>query len=220
VLEYEPDLIILYNGGNDITQPLSWDPRPGYPFNFLVYENHPLLESQIETYPFLPLVAYGSNLLRYIIPSYFINSFVSLDQLREQVGWQSEEWKNKIVDIYVKNLRKANKISHMFGVKFITFFQPLVYFKEKLHDHEKKMMRPDEKEYVIDMHKKILARIPTSNRDIPLNFVDLSGIYRDDTDVVFRDIIHTSQEKKMTVVHEIYRNLVNNFDIKGLQKTK
>ena len=34
----KPDLVIAYDGGNDLIQPWAYDPRPGYPFNFLTEE--------------------------------------------------------------------------------------------------------------------------------------------------------------------------------------
>lgn len=36
--DYRPDMVILYDGGNDVYLPYYWDPRPGYPFNFIVHE--------------------------------------------------------------------------------------------------------------------------------------------------------------------------------------
>jgi hypothetical protein len=43
-VEYEPDMIVSYSGGNDIHLPLIGDPRSGYPYNFAVREYNPLLE--------------------------------------------------------------------------------------------------------------------------------------------------------------------------------
>jgi len=34
VLDSEPDMVIFYDGGNDIMDPLLYDPRPGYPLIF------------------------------------------------------------------------------------------------------------------------------------------------------------------------------------------
>ncbi|MEO1994087.1 MAG: hypothetical protein ABGZ17_02295 [Planctomycetaceae bacterium] len=42
ISSYRPDMIVMYNDGNDFLTPFSRDPRPGYPFNFLVCENHQL----------------------------------------------------------------------------------------------------------------------------------------------------------------------------------
>ncbi len=53
-LAYQPDLIVSYSGANDIILPLSADPRPGYPFNFMIREYNPLLDKD---YPLATLTA-------------------------------------------------------------------------------------------------------------------------------------------------------------------
>jgi len=55
ISELQPDLIIMYNGGNDIIMPWYYEPRPGYPCNFIAYEANPILESDVNKYPNLPL---------------------------------------------------------------------------------------------------------------------------------------------------------------------
>ncbi|HIA36389.1 MAG TPA: hypothetical protein EYN89_06525, partial [Flavobacteriales bacterium] len=51
IYDYTPDLIIMYNGGNDLMINLWADPRPGFPFNYFIYENNPLLEKDVAKYP-------------------------------------------------------------------------------------------------------------------------------------------------------------------------
>ena len=38
LIDLKPDLVITYDGGNDIFESWFYDPRPGYPFNFVVWE--------------------------------------------------------------------------------------------------------------------------------------------------------------------------------------
>src|SRR5262245_29915389 len=33
--DYAPDVVIFYGGGNDIVQPYQFDPRPGFPIDFV-----------------------------------------------------------------------------------------------------------------------------------------------------------------------------------------
>ena len=67
VLDSEPDIIVIYNGGNDILGPLLYDPRPAFPFNFLAYENNVLFDD-VGNYPWPSLLAYGSEMLRHCVP--------------------------------------------------------------------------------------------------------------------------------------------------------
>jgi hypothetical protein len=38
LIDLKPDLVIAYDGGNDLFQPWFYDPRPGYPFNYMTEE--------------------------------------------------------------------------------------------------------------------------------------------------------------------------------------
>src|SRR5205807_9482988 len=38
LIDLKPDLVIAYDGGNDLYEPWVYDPRPGYPFNFVTEE--------------------------------------------------------------------------------------------------------------------------------------------------------------------------------------
>jgi hypothetical protein len=211
ISELQPDLIVMYNGGNDITHPLRWDPRPGYPFNFIVYENNPILENDIRSYPSLTLLAYGSNILRILLRSYFIEAFIPLEEVRFEAKWNSEGWKSEIVRTYVKNLTKADKISGTFGAQFITFFQPLVYFKPQLLEREKKFV--GDKDFALDMRERIIAKIEEVKKNSTLKFIDLSCIYEATSEWVFTDFIHTRQASKTIVAQEMCKHIISNINM-------
>lgn len=214
VSELDPDLVLMYNGGNDVMQPLWLDPRPGYPHNFISYESNPLLESSVESYPSLALLLYGSNILRKTIPSYFVKEFVPLKQVREEIQWQSEDWRQDIADIYVKNLVKASKISSSFGSEFLGCFQPLVYFKDSISREEKAFVSEQRRAYALDMRRRIRTEIEAAtDENSSLKVIDLSEIYRTTKETVFVDLIHTRQEHKKVVAQEIYRHMMNSTSI-------
>jgi hypothetical protein len=214
ISEFEPDLIIMYNGGNDMLHPWSWDPRPGYPFNFIVYERNPLLESDVRHYPALALFAYGSNIARSLFPDYFKNKFVQLHQARVKVQWGSKEWANEIAKIYVDNLIKADKISRVFEADFLVFFQPLVYYKHTLSPGENQFFDPAEKNFVIYTRKKIFSKIEEISEDSRINIVDLSQIFENTPERVFLDTIHIQQEKKGVVALEMYNRIIKDYEMK------
>ena len=216
VSDFKPDLIIMYNGGNDILSAYSTDPRPGYPFNFIVYENNPLVDRGVRTYPSIALFAYGSNLLRYLLKPYFTKKFIPLEQIRQKVKWGSDEWKDNIARVYVKNLARANKISYAFGAEFIVFFQPMVFYKDPLAPEEQ-LIYPEQREYCLDMRRRVLSEIDVLKKNSPsLKFVDLSDIFDNIPECVFTDVIHTRQVYKIIDAKEMYKYIVSNFKIKGL----
>ena len=214
VSEFEPDLVIMYNGNNDIEHPCLGDPRPGYPMNFIVYEHNPLLESNIRSYPTMSLLLYGSNIARYLLSPYFVKKFVPLEEVRKEVRYQSEAWKEEIADVYVRNLVRAQQVSNAFGAGFIAFFQPTLYFKDSLSAKENQLVNPVQRDYYLDMRKRILSKIETPVRKERINFVDLSDIYDHVHGRVFEDNVHIRQQGYVIVVREMFRQIVKHVTIR------
>lgn len=215
IADLEPDLVIMYNGTNDILSPNRYDPRPGYPFNFIVYENNPLLESDIKSYPTLNLMLYGSNLARTFFPHYFIKRFIPMEAEREKAGWGTDTWRNEIAQTYLRNLVKARKISEAFGAEFIAFFQPMVYYKNSLSPEEKSYHHHLEwNDHCIRVREKILKDVPQLNKGATPLLVDLSDIHDDTEATMFTDMAHTNQESKVVVAKAIFQHLVKNLSFK------
>jgi len=196
VVERDPDLIIFYNGGNDMISPALFDPRPGYPFNFAAYENNPLLSRDLASYPTLPLLAYGSNVARTLFGSYFIRSFVDLDRYRSAVGFGGPAWKQAIASIYVDRLVKAQKVSAAFGADFIAFFQPLVFFKRQLSPVESEIVRASGglPPLTRELREMVRAELERRRSGSDLKAVDLSGLFESEQGEMFFDEIHTLPE--------------------------
>ncbi|MFH1320029.1 MAG: hypothetical protein ABII90_05160, partial [Bacteroidota bacterium] len=213
-----PDLIIMYNGGNDILINLWADPRPGYPYNYFIYENNPLLVREVSSYPMLALMAYESKLLRYLFPGYFINKFTRFNEIKKQVHYGSDLWKNNIARIYVGNVVKAQKISKVFGADFIAFFQPLIYFKDSLSDEEQIINQiKGLGDHVIEMHSKVLNEFSLLKPNTDLKIIDLNYVYDKTFTRVFKDEIHTQQQYKPIVAQEIFQYLVKEYGIKKFE---
>ncbi len=209
ISDLEPNLIIFYNGANDSIHSRFFDPRPGYPFNFLVYERNPLLESSVKDYPTLALLAYGSNILRSIFSTYFVDEFVSLNSLRKQSRWMTEGWKESVAEVYLNNVVKAGKVSKGFNADFVAFFQPLLYFKNQLADEEKAFFRENEKNYYLDIRERIISKINQVKKESGVQVVDMSLIYKDTSDWVFTDVVHTRQTSKKVVAEAMFDHLAS-----------
>jgi lysophospholipase L1-like esterase len=198
VVDLEPDLVVLFNGGNDVTSPVQYDPRPGYPFNFIAYETNPLLRRDVSAYPTWTLLAYGSNVLRALAPGLFAERFVGLDRARDDAGYRSVEWRDRIADVYVGNLVKAQQVSRAFGAEFVAFFQPLVFFKPSLGPKEKEITATLEGfgEMARDLRLRIRLRLKRARQQEGLVARDLSDIFATVDEDVFYDIIHVTRPGK------------------------
>jgi len=196
-----PDLVVMYNGGNDVLEPMHYDPRPGYPFNFLLNENNPILTGNDRPYPLVPLIAYASHICRRLGEWRFAEAFGRLQELREGSGWKSPEWEEQIALTYVRNLEKAAKVSTAFGADFLAFFQPTLAFKDQLAGSE--IARAQKDSWEIAASQSIRSRInrhaQTAKDSGNLYYVDASDVYDEVTEPVFRDFIHTVQSAKPLV---------------------
>jgi lysophospholipase L1-like esterase len=211
VLNFQPDLIVMYNGANDIIAPLYWDPRPGYPYNFIVYENNPLAEKDIKK-AILTLVSY-SHVARLVGWRYFVNGLLDIEEVRKTVSYNTEQWQSQIAEIYISNMIKAGKISKAFGSDFVVFFQPMAYFKDYLSSDEARLAEKKATEHSIDVRVKILSKVSAANISNRFKFEDLSDIFDQYEQPIFTDFVHVTQEGHYIIGKAIYNYIVKNFKV-------
>lgn len=214
-VDFEPDLVIMYNGGNDISQSWFYDPRPGYPMNYVVHEANPLLESDIRHYPLFTLIAYGSNFLRNIFPEFFLERFVDLRTLREDVGYNTLGWREKIGDAYIRFMVKASLVSASHGATFRVFLQPTLESKKNLTEEERQVRWEKGQRRHFEETTAILRRRLKDALELgQIKGADLTQVYLNDHEQVFSDVIHTLQEKKHVVVKAILESLKSDPEIR------
>lgn len=207
IADHKPDLILMYNGGNDLMIRDWADPRPGYPFNYFVSENNPLLEPDVGAYPMWNLILYESKLLRRLIPGYFIKVFTTHDELQAEAVANKTEWKEAILDTYLRNISKAQKISKGFGADFIACFQPLAYFKNPRTPTEDEMLGEGSQ----DMEQRYQALFKKA-ADKGVALQDLNGIFQNYPQQAFADNVHTLQQTKPYIASKLYELLVTRVD--------
>lgn len=214
VMDSEPDLIVFYDGGNDIMDPLLYDPRPGYPFNFLAYENNVFFK-EVDEYPAFSLFAYGSEMCRRLFRNYFFEKFGHFSEWRGYAGYGTYAWSDKIARIYAGNLAKAARICGGYGVAYAAFFQPLLFDKHQWSETEMKILeRWPEKEktlvrpYVQDVRGRMVRYIADEQKSYPFYFYDLSAMFRDARETVFTDYIHVTGKANQKIAAEICDRLM------------
>jgi hypothetical protein len=215
--DFQPDLVVQYDGGNDVSSPFLYDPRPGYPLNFVVAERNPLSRSDLASYPTWTLLAYGSNLARILFPDFFSRRFLQLDELRRAVGYGSEAWQDEIARIYVTNLVRSARIAGGFGALYMGFFQPLIQFKPSLSDDERQLKDllidylTDDRAEEFDAHanqmrERVRARLAALG-GIP-KVIDLSGIFATTRESIYTDFIHVRREGNEAIAAAIADHLL------------
>lgn len=214
---YQPNMIVSYAGGNDINMPVTTDPRPGYPFNYMVREFNPLLR---EKYPWLDMTAYGSHLLRLFAHGYFNEKFTRMRELQRDAGWNTEAWRVEIAEEYVRNIEASAKIATAFGSSFVAFLQPSLLTRENPSEAEAEILESftaaTERRLGVshtdwELHDEFIRRLinqrlaGSPNPD--LRFVDMSTAFDGVGESTFLDIIHTEQHAKSLLAERIFRTL-------------
>jgi len=205
VADHGPDLIIFYNGGNDVMMPYGHDPRPGYPFNFHAFEHNVFMKSP-DAYPTLTLWAFGSNLLRVFFRDYFAGYLGNVDRLREQVDYRTTAWEDEIARQYISSLWKAERISHAFGADFIAFLQPTVYHKRYCTPSEEswKNQGSEEFHYNLRLREKILQQAQHSELR---QFSDLSQLFEHERQELFIDWVHVNGQADRIIADRLFEEL-------------
>ncbi|HOI74015.1 MAG TPA: SGNH/GDSL hydrolase family protein [Syntrophales bacterium] len=218
ILDYKPDYVIFFNGGNDLISPLGWDPRPGYPFNFMAYEKNPLMETRRQ-YSLAKSIALGSNLFRIAAGRYpSLNEWLLGQKvLRKKSGFETAPWKEKIATAYLGNAMKAQTALSGADARFAVFFQPLIYYKDHLGAKEKPLCAEQGRAYYEET--RAMIRSMRQERFPSLNFFDVSDIYDTERGDVFTDIIHTTQEGRtamaVTICDRIAADALRDMKRKG-----
>jgi hypothetical protein len=191
-----PNLVVFYNGGNDLLAPHVSDPRPGYPPNYVVHEANPILQEDVRAYPFLPLMLYGSIVLRYRAANYFHRTFVSLGAIREAVGHRTPAWQDALVQRYVGNLVKAGKIAGGLNTRFAAFFQPLLLYKdaECVAPEEQPFAAAPGDTYWMRLRERVQTALAEAAQSTGLHLIDLSGMFSRTREWIYTDAIHIHRD--------------------------
>ena len=206
VVDAKPDLVIIYDGGNDVMDPMYLDPRPNFPMDFLVYENNPLM-ADLKSYPAVSLFLFGSALVRHFFSNRFKERLLHLSDIRRRADYGSDSWRQEIADSYIGNLIKSRAIAHAFGAQLIVVFQPLVYFKAPLGPVEAHQLRPQWRDHASDVRGRIIERLGRPERAAGLRFLNLSEAFNGIDKDVFEDFIHIRQEYQGLLAEKIFRAL-------------
>ena len=219
VTDLQPDLVVFYDGGNDLLLPGVYDPRPGYPFNFAVYESNPLLHRDPASYPSFALFAYGSQLLRTVAPAYFEKRFVNLEALRQRVGYGSDAWKASIAATYVKNLVRGHHLARAWGADFVAFFQPLVFYKPDLGPVESAIVGQNAslRTLIVDLRARVQKDLRPLHEGEGVAVYDLSGIYDEFKSDIFVDVVHTKAQGKQIVARAMAETLASRPSLSALR---
>lgn len=217
VSEYDPDLVIVYDGGNDAHQPYNYDPRPGYPYNFLVYEAgfKRITGGSPASQHFASLLLKSKTLalLSRLSHSRLLEEkAIGMTPLRKSVGYKTASWEEQIAPTYISNIEKMCGLANGFDFRLAVFLQPLVHFKQPLVGKEDRLLGNSEfQEYIKQVYEQMRIGINDLalkyNEDNRYLFVDLSYAFSDYNRETYTDLIHIHDEDKEFIAAQMYKHL-------------
>jgi lysophospholipase L1-like esterase len=207
VSDYKPDLVIVYDGGNDIYGPYAADPRPGYPSDWVTQDDFRELHRATLT----KLIS-DSRLLTVVLGRFSNNRLDpwkrQIEALRPEAGYGTEAWRERIASIYAGNQRKMCAAAQGSRFELAVYLQPLLPFKRRLVGGEESIWNPAEfQAHAGDTYQRIkqaMGRTDLFNRDGGCYFFDLSNIFLDYEEAVYVDFVHVSNKGNEFIAGHIF----------------
>jgi lysophospholipase L1-like esterase len=215
LVDLEPDLIIAYDGGNDLMQPWFYDPRPGYPFNFAAWEValDAFSSHSAGARKTLGGIAHDSALLRALLGRKQHRVQITMEERRRNANYGSEDWKRTVVDTYARNVGEMCRVARSHDILYAAWFQPMLPFSRDLADRQLAMSGG--KELVQNLREQrewiataVAQRLPSAAAGAGCRFVDLSGMFEERGSELFWDIIHVDNRGNQRIGRRIADDLL------------
>jgi lysophospholipase L1-like esterase len=206
-VRYAPDLVVLYSGGNDVYASYTSDPRPGYPFNFVVQQRAVGVFQEGDAASLLAGALLQANLVRQLFGTELSDAVARLPALRQQVGYGTAPWEEEVARAYLDHVESACRLGGGFGFRVAVVLQPLVYQTPQADSFHG--MPPDFRRYAERQYDRIrngfqeLSRRNAGDRCL---FADLSQACAQGQ-CTFQDLIHPTPETRAPIAEALLRRL-------------
>jgi lysophospholipase L1-like esterase len=208
-----PDLVIAYDGGNDLFQPWFYDPRPGYPFNFVAWEEAIGTLSNTGTQSkTVASLARDSALMQALVGATEWSIRNGLEDLRRKVGFAGAPWRRAVVQSYARNIAAMCRIAQANGALFAAYFQPMLPYSKSLDRRQVAISGGDQmiaglREERGQVPAAVAAQLAAVRAEAGCRFGDLSDFFENAPNT-FVDIIHIESQANALIAGRIARELL------------
>jgi lysophospholipase L1-like esterase len=204
---YAPDLVVLYGGGNDVSGAYSYDPRPGYPFNFVLQERAVDVFQEGLMDVAVAGVLTQSDLLRVLFGAELSDTVARLPPIRRKVGYGTARWEEEVAHSYLDNAESACRLGRGLGFRVAVLLQPIVYFTPQADSY--RGAAPDFRPYAERQFQRLregLERLSQAPAGEGCLFADLSRVCAGG-ECQFQDMIHPTAETRRPIAEAVLRRL-------------
>jgi lysophospholipase L1-like esterase len=201
---WEPDALVVVGGGTDVTQPWTFDPRPGYPYNAFVIE-------RIYDYLF-DTDRIQSRELGLDYDELTSLLYERLDQLRQEAGWKSEPWEHAIIQHAQGVLQQLALLGSALRTPIICVLQPTIVRKRHLDEKECRAGSADYLAYLDRQYTRLeevfatLAQLRKNNQYFMSR--NLSGLFANEERSIFHDAAHYNSLGRQIMAEDLAQCLV------------
>jgi len=217
ITDLKPDLVVSFGGVNDAWEPFYYDPRPGYPYNHMAWEQAVRTRGNRDA----PVGDLVTQILRKsrVAHRFFWHSFTNratnLHRLRQEVNHLSGPWRDQIAEIYINNLRKMCNLARAFEFRFVAFLQPNIHFKNNLIGAEQTVTPLNgEAEHFRETFQLYLQKGEDLWQESPVSadcdscaFVDISRMFENSERQIFPDGYHATNEGNRMIAEQMFGRL-------------
>ncbi|WP_243313990.1 hypothetical protein [Fundidesulfovibrio agrisoli] len=213
VLNAAPDMIIVYDGGNNMYQPFFGDPRPGFPYNWATFESGFALTTSMASFrTTVSWILRHSALLRCTLDSAeFQEDMLHLTALRKESGYGTDAWRNALGDVWRDDWDKMLSLMAGRKIRAAFFLQPFLTQKTKLDITEAEIAS----RYTDVFHQHMgqgYERMRTTVGDMSSRYpgavvADFSHALDDFPGKAFEDVIHVNAGANRALARKIFNML-------------
>jgi len=223
VADFNPDLVITYDGANDIYHSYVFEPRPGYPYNWQTYEtglnmirNGPRLNQVVN------LLLIKSSLIASVFGESLKTRIVESQGKLTLPSQAPDDLSYKTTQTYINNLNKMCNFSKGNSFKLAVILQPIILFKSPLVGNEKNLLGTEAIQSYVKQSYQIIEKDFKSLSENPMYnnqcfFYDSSKIFSDYNQETYWDFVHTDNDGNKYIATQIYNSIKNQFNTLSLK---
>lgn len=202
IIDYQPDLIILFDGLNDLHHAVVYDRRPGYPYLFDMIERS-CGQAPLKRYFILGL----SRGIQWLAQK---SKFIGiLDTNLKKIIKKEPIYEPNfpVIDFYKHNLDLIAIICKAKNIKLFMCPQPFLGTKKYLSDEEKKRAPGNYLEVMREMYKKLLVSAEEVARKNKVNFANLTDVFDNETGTIYYDVAHFGEKGHRLIAERLYNEI-------------
>jgi hypothetical protein len=224
VVDYHPDIVILYDGGNDLGLPLTYESRPNFPYNFQTMQEAWDLYRQERQQPLWLLALERSNLYRLMRARLYPDQrkmaptaeapFAGTNALPASRIIADRDYVTAQVSAYLSNWRKLVELSAAYHYQPVCILTPAGGFAPA---HAVPVMMTSfhlDRETAIQWLRALDMLYSEASRQIAqmrgaypdATFIDLAR-FLDPPEKYFYDLGHVYDEANMVLAQRIYPDI-------------